>query len=652
MQEQRRAGWLPECRGLWIGLALAVVTVVGLPGPQAHADSGPSRFRVPVTADQPQRGPADAPITIVEFADFQCPFCKRVQPTLNELREKYGDRIRIVWRDNPLPFHKEAKLAAQAAREARRQGGDAKFWAMHDTLFDNQRALKRDDLVRYAGYVGLNLKAFGRALDRDRHRGPIERDQELAAKLGARGTPGFFINGRFLSGAQPLARFVEVIEDEIAITDKMLRDGVAPKKLYATLIKGGLEKADKPPAKARKRPDPEAVYKIPVGPAATWGPATAPVTIVEFADFQCPFSMRVQATLRQVRDRYGPKVRLVYRHNALPFHKDARLAAQASEEAHRQGRFWEYHDRLFDNQRALKRDDLARYAEELGLDMRAFHRALDAETHGGRVDADQKLTSSVGASGTPSFFINGRLLRGAQPFDAFVTMIDAELAKAEKKIADGVPRKRLYERIIEKGATAPQLIEGEGEAAAARPAADHVYELELARRAPSKGRRRAPVVIQVFSDFQCPFCQRVRPTLDKLMREHRRDVRLVWRHYPLPFHSEAFKAAEAAHEVFEQKGKKAFWRYHNLLFDNQRSLEREDLERYARRIGGIDMRRFRKALDTDKHRARVLEDMDAVKKAGARIGTPSFFINGRLLQGAQPYEAFEEAVERALKEAK
>ena len=165
----------------------------------------------------------------------------------------------------------------------------------------------------------------------------------------------------------------------------------------------------------------------------------------------------------------------------------------------------------------------------------------------------------------------------------------------------------------------------------------------------AKGAANAKVVIQEFSDFQCPFCSRVNPTVAQVIEEYGDKVKIVWRDYPLPFHKDAQPAAQAAREVFAQKGDKAFWAYHDLLFQNQKALSRENLEKFAEQVGGIDMKAFKEALDSGKHKAAVDADMAAVTKAGARIGTPSFFINGKLLQGAQPYPAFKAAIDAALK---
>ena len=172
----------------------------------------------------------------------------------------------------------------------------------------------------------------------------------------------------------------------------------------------------------------------------------------------------------------------------------------------------------------------------------------------------------------------------------------------------------------------------------------------MPRNAPTKGARNARVVIQEFSDFQCPFCSRVNPTMEQVMREYGDRVQVVWRNYPLPFHDKAHLAAQASMEVFRQGGSEKFWAYHDLLFQNQRALERANLEQYAEQVGGINMGQFRQALDSERHKAAVDADMAAVQEAGARIGTPSFFINGRLLQGAQPFEAFKTAIDRALEE--
>lgn len=615
---------------------------------------GPDRFKVPVTADQPFKGSPDALVTIVEYSDFQCPFCTRVEPTIDQILKDYGDKVRVVWRNNPLPFHKDAMPAAELAVEAHAQGGSAKFWALHKKLFENQKALSRPDLEKYAQEVGLDMNKVKAALDKRTHEAKVKADQELAQKLGARGTPAFFINGRFLSGAQPIDRFKEVIDDEIKRADKLVKTGIPKGKIYAALTKNGLTAAKAPsaadaPAKSRQ-PDPKAVYKVEVGKSPAKGPADALVTIVEFSEFQCPFCKRVNPTIKQITDTYGKDVRLVFKQNPLPFHKDATPAAELALEAHDQGKFWEMHDKLFENQQALTRDKLEEYAKAVGLNMQKVKTALDTNKHKATIEAEQAAARSLGASGTPSFFINGRSLRGAQPFDAFKAVIDEELAKAKELVAKGTPKSQVYAKATENGATAPKFIEGAGAAAApdAAPDANKIYAIAAPAKAPSKGKKGAKVLIQEFSEFQCPFCTRVLPTVKQVMDEYGDKVQIVWRNYPLPFHDKAFKAAEASVEVFEQGGDEKFWKYHDVLFENQRALEPENLIKYAEQIGGINTAKLKAALDTDKHKAAVQADMDAVQKAGARIGTPSFFINGKLLQGAQPFPAFKAAIDAAL----
>ncbi|HKU36484.1 MAG TPA: thioredoxin domain-containing protein [Polyangiales bacterium] len=618
-------------------------------------DDGVERFKVPVTAAQPVKGPADAAVTIVAISDFQCPFCSRVEPTLAQLMTDYKGKVRVVWRNNPLPFHQNAMPAAELAMEAMEQGGSEKFWKAHDKLFANQQALARENLDAYAKELGLDMTKYKAAMDNHTHKAKIEADQAMAAKFDARGTPAFFINGRFLSGAQPIDKFKEIVDDEIKRADKLVKSGVAKNQLYAALTKNALAQksaaAPDAPAQPRRQPDPKAVYKVPVGSSPAKGPSDALVTIVEFSDFQCPFCSRVEGTVKQITETYGKDVRVVFKQNPLPFHQNAGPAAEASLEARDQGKFWEMHEKLFANQQALEKDKLEGYAKELGLNVAKFKTALETNKHKAEIDADQKLARDLGASGTPSFFINGRSLRGAQPFDAFKTVIDEELAKAKQLVASGTSKSQLYAKITEDGATAPKFIDAPNQPAPSAPAepdADKIYKIAEAGKAPVKGAGNAKVVIQQFSDFQCPFCSRVEPTVKQIEETYGNKVKIVWRDYPLPFHQDAMPAAEAAKEVFAQGGNEKFWKFHELLFANQRALSRADLEKYAEQVGGINMAKFKAALDSHKHKDAVQADIDAVDKAGARIGTPSFFINGKLLQGAQPFDAFKTAIDAAL----
>jgi len=158
------------------------------------------------------------------------------------------------------------------------------------------------------------------------------------------------------------------------------------------------------------------------------GPADAPVTLVEYGDYQCPHCRQVAPIVKELRDKFGPRLRYVFRHFPLaPIHKDARLAAEAAEAAGAQGRFWEMHELLFARQGALDEGHLVEYAAELGLDVERFRRDLAERTHAGRVDHDLQSGRRSGASGTPTFFLNGVRYDGAWDLDSLRIEIEKPL---------------------------------------------------------------------------------------------------------------------------------------------------------------------------------------------------------------------------------
>ncbi len=171
-------------------------------------------YRVPVElADAPTRGNPRAPVTIVEFSDFQCPFCVRARPTVKRVRDTYGDRVRWAFRHYPLDFHPLAQKAGEAAACAGEQG---RFWEMHDRLWEKPTELEVPQLKAHAQALGLDAASFATCLDGGRHAGLVDRDLRAGQDFGVSGTPAFFVNGRLISGAQPFEAFQQVIDDELA----------------------------------------------------------------------------------------------------------------------------------------------------------------------------------------------------------------------------------------------------------------------------------------------------------------------------------------------------------------------------------------------------------------------------------------------------
>ncbi|HKQ98671.1 MAG TPA: thioredoxin domain-containing protein [Candidatus Polarisedimenticolia bacterium] len=169
--------------------------------------------RVTVAADDdPARGPASAPVTIVEFSDFQCPYCSRAETVVDEVMKKYEGKIRLVYRDYPLSFHPNAETAAMASECADEQG---KYWEMHKAMFGNQSKLAAADLVETAGNVGMDKDKFKGCLDSGKFRTEVQKDFQDGQKAGVSGTPTFFINGVMIVGARDVNSFSEIIDREL-----------------------------------------------------------------------------------------------------------------------------------------------------------------------------------------------------------------------------------------------------------------------------------------------------------------------------------------------------------------------------------------------------------------------------------------------------
>ncbi len=621
------------------GMEISAETAGGAGGPVDHASA-----LIPVTEEDPTWGNPDALVTIVEISDFECPYCGRVNPTMDALKKKYGkDKLRIVWKHHPLPFHKSARPAHEAAAAVMDLGGSDAFWKFHDLAFANRQSLTPENFKKWAIESGVDGAKFEAAVKDKKYSAKVDADMAVAKKIGANGTPAFRINGVELSGAQPEAKFVEVIDAQLKEAQALIASGTKPGEVYPILVAKNAKAADPQAAAAERKAPPEdtTVWAVPVFDDDPKKGGKEPlVTIVEFSEFQCPFCKRVTPTTKQILETYGDDVQIVWKDNPLGFHPRAAPAsnvARAIYKAKGDKAFWEAHDKIFESQPKLEDADLLAAVSGLGVSPAVLTQAINTNQYADKFEQSSDLAMDFEARGTPHFFVNGRRVKGAQPFPEFKKLIDEQLIKAKAMVAKGTPRAKVYEQIMKEGKSPPPPPKKDIGA----PPKD----------APFKGNPNAKIVIQEFSDFECPFCSRVNPTLKQVMAEHGDDVKIVWRNMPLPFHKSAPLAAEASLEIKKQKGNDAFWQYHDKLFAGQKDpgLDRPQLEKYASEIAGIDMAQFKKALDDRTHQAAVQADEADAKKAGIS-GTPAFTVNGYFISGAQQYPAFKKAISLAKKD--
>ena len=601
---------------------------------------------IPIDSNDPVWGSRTAPVTIVQFSDFQCPYCSKVEATMDTIKKAYGaDKVRIVWKNRPLGMHPQAKPAAEAAATVFAIKGNDAFWKFHGLAFQNQRELSDSSYEKWASQAGLaqaDMAKFKAALGQHKYQDKVAKDDALADKLNAGGTPAFFINGVRLPGAVPFEKFKQIIDAELAKAQaKIARDKIPSDKIYVAMSTENFKTAPKEEEEEGEKEDTKTVWKVPVGKSPSTWSDKALVTIIEFSDFQCPFCKRVEPTLKQIHDTYGDKVRLVWKHEPLPFHNRAEPAAQFTLEAMAQKGtkgFWDAHAKLFENQGKLEDADLEKYAGELGLSVDKVKAAIKEHKYKALIDADQDVAEDFQAQGTPHFFVNGRRIVGAQPFEKFKPIIEEEIARANDLLGKGVKHAELYDALVKDGKSPPP---------------PEKKEVPLAPNAPTKGNANAKVTMQIFSDFQCPFCSRAEEIVNEVMKAYGDKIKVQWRNLPLPMHPDAPLAAEASMEAYKQKGSDGFWKMHGLLFQNQKTeggLKREALEKYAAQIG-LNVEKFKAALDSRTHQSAVEADKKAGNDAGI-TGTPAFVINGYYISGAVPFPKFRKVIDRALAEAK
>ncbi len=595
---------------------------------------------IPVTAADPSWGSPRALVTIVLFSDLECPFCSRVMRTVDELKQIYGkDQLRIVWKNYPLAFHKNARPAAEAAMAVFALRGSPWFFAYHDALFS-----QRLDASVIDGVLpkGLSRRDVDAVIAKGEVTKKVDDDVALANLIGVRGTPAFFINGVFLSGAQPVDAFRAIIDEQVAAGKKAIAGGTPPARVYAFLSAQNYQKpADRQgasPSPSRPAEDTTTVWKVPIDGSPVRGKNTALVTMVVFSDFQCPFCIRASTTVESLAREYGDKLRIVYKSNPLAFHTRAEAAAHFALEARAQKgdvAFWKAHEMLYAANGKLDDADLQLIAGSLGIDAQKAMSAVTNRKYLAAIEKDQNLAEDIEATGTPQFFINGRRIVGAQQPEKFREIINDEIKHAEGLIKKGTAAAKLYDVMVKDGKVTTYE-----KVTIPAPTKDH----------PSRGPANAKVTVQIFSDFQCPFCKRAADTMADLETMFPGKIRFVWRNMPLPFHSNAMPAALATMEAWKQKGPEGFWAMHDAFFKDQSQLDRAGIERTATALG-FDVQKVLAAVDGQTYKTLIEADKKIAE--GAKItGTPSFVINGYYISGAQPISKFKKIVNRAFAEAK
>ena len=377
-------------------------------------------YRVPI-AGSPTAGNPAALITLVEFADFECTYCAGAAKTVKAVQERYGEKLRVVFKNSPLPFHERATPAANLALEIRAQKGDAAFFKAQETLFAANGALDDALFERVARDAGVSVNDATRAMREQRYAKEIENDQMLADDVGATGTPYFYVNGKRIKGARSLARFIRVIDAELASAEARVKAGTPPDQLYASIVNGA--------------EGPEPLTRVELPPVSKTAPARGPkdasVVVEIFADFQCGFCRVHAERMEELEQAFPGKLRFVFHNFPLSGHARALPAAIAALEARRQKgdeAFFKMHDLLFADQNGLDDRALLAKATKLGLDVKQVEVELAGKRYEKVLAAEAELAEKLGVSGTPTTFINGYRVGGAASLVKFKKAVRQALA--------------------------------------------------------------------------------------------------------------------------------------------------------------------------------------------------------------------------------
>ena len=457
---QIRARSLPAC---------AVVVLLAFTVSTAQEASEVERVKLDLEG-APSVGPDTAPVTLVMFHDYECQYSAQARPTVAQLRRTYGERLRVVYRQNPYRGRRNAFYAAQAALAAR---DFDLFEALHGKLVQDREKLEPEDVARYVGEIGGNPEDFETALDSGAFVDMVRRDKQMAQNIGATGTPFFFVNGRPIRGARSFEVFSGVIEEELVGTaaptrwirrvarpvysddenesgsagaqrrpgsespapldipplpssatamEKLLyeqivalRREVAQLKREIARLRGGdggrhgLEARDPKPGKSKSRPQPPPVVaSVSLDDDPVMGASSARVAIVEFSQYRCGFCRRFhEQTFPRIRSKYIDSGRV--RYVFRDFASGAAVApAVAANCAGLQERYWEMQSYLFKNSRRLGESVYAEAAGELELDREAFEICLTDRSHAAEISADRVAGQDLMVRGTPTFFV-GRI---------------------------------------------------------------------------------------------------------------------------------------------------------------------------------------------------------------------------------------------------
>jgi protein-disulfide isomerase len=588
-------------------------------------------------------GPHDALVTFVVFGDYECPYCKRLDDELRLLLETYPNDVRVVIKHFPLPMHKRARIASRALIAAQMQG---RGQAMHALLFASARNLddaSLQDLARKAQVP--DLPRFWADVEEAFGDSKIDADIALGERLAVHSTPTFFVNGVPQRGAKQFDQLQELYRAELDVVDQLLAAGAARPEVYAGLMHSAATTREREAAKPKAdpvaprpgKPDPLVHYAVPVDDRPSTGPDDALVTIIEFADFECPYCRKVNTTLDEIKKNYGADVRIVFRQQPLPMHKQAVSAALASLAAHQQGKFWEMHALLF---AAAETQQLGNYedlAKQLGLDLAKFRSDMADSKLADQVTADQKVASQFGATGTPAFFINGRYLSGARQLADFEALIDEELAAAKQfKSKRKVSGSKLYATMSRDWETKVET----------PPTAEHQRQTIDTKQLARTGKAKKPAITIVGCvDFDCPYCARGATMIQQVLSTAPYDAKVVYHfaHFPLPMHKTAEEAHRAAIAAGEQ-GK--FWEMHDLLFADRTRRGDAELIAMATQLG-LDLDKFRADASSTATANKLADDKAMCTKLGV-TGTPTYFVNGRRTRGALPFDMFAEVLDEEL----